>query len=172
MTEQITPNLLVENRDKTSLLIVVFFKRLLWEWGKQLADRPENVRLSSQGKFDSVIHRQTTEYLNNFFNKLKTKTLASDVLERVVQICDFMQQREYVKANDIYLRLSIGNAAWPIGVTMVGIHERSAREKIHASQVAHVLNDEATRKYIQSIKRLITFCQSIYPPDDMAKRVG
>ncbi len=30
--------------------------------------------------------------------------------------------RSYQKANDAYLRLSIGNAAWPIGVTFVGIH--------------------------------------------------
>ncbi len=33
------------------------------------------------------------------------------------------------------------------------IHERSAREKISADQVAHVLNDEVSRKYIQSLKR-------------------
>ena len=33
------------------------------------------------------------------------------------------------------------------------IHERSAREKISSDQVAHVLNDEVSRKYIQSVKR-------------------
>lgn len=33
------------------------------------------------------------------------------------------------------------------------IHERSAREKISTDQVAHVLNDEVSRKYIQSVKR-------------------
>lgn len=83
-----------------------------------------------------------------------------------------MQMRQYQRANDAYLRLSIGNAPWPIGVTMVGwvyhtchsiiqhtdsvdsIHERSAREKIQSDQVAHVLNDEVSRKYIQSLKRL------------------
>lgn len=64
-----------------------------------------------------------------------------------------MQTREYIKANDAYLRLSIGNAPWPIGVTMVGIHERSGREKIFSNNVAHVLNDEVSRKYIQSLKR-------------------
>jgi pre-mRNA-splicing factor 18 len=51
-------------------------------------------------------------------------------MARVTEICMYMQEREYLKANDSYLRLSIGNAPWPIGVTMVGIHERSAREKI------------------------------------------
>jgi pre-mRNA-splicing factor 18 len=64
-----------------------------------------------------------------------------------------MQSRQYQKANDAYLRLSIGNAAWPIGVTAVGIHERSAGEKITEDKVAHVLNDEVSRKYIQSVKR-------------------
>lgn len=80
--------------------------------------------------------------------------------------------RQYQRANDSYLRLSIGNAPWPIGVTMVGcaeilfatsltyiavasIHERSAREKISSDQVAHVLNDEVSRKYIQSLKRYV-----------------
>jgi hypothetical protein len=37
------------------------------------------------------------------------------------------------------------------------IHERSAREKISTDQVAHVLNDEVSRKYIQSLKRFVTF---------------
>ena len=32
--------------------------------------------------------------------------------------------------------MAVGNAPWPIGVTMVGIHERSAREKIFSNQVA------------------------------------
>lgn len=31
--------------------------------------------------------------------------------------------------------MAIGNAPWPMGVTMVGIHERSAREKIFTNQV-------------------------------------
>lgn len=30
---------------------------------------------------------------------------------------------------------------------------------------AHIMNDEATRKFIQAIKRLMTFCQRRYPTD-------
>ena len=41
--------------------------------------------------------------------------------------------------------------------TNYSIHERSAREKISADQVAHVLNDEVSRKYIQSLKRCVAF---------------
>jgi hypothetical protein len=39
----------------------------------------------------------------------------------IAKIAHYMQVREYLKANDAYLQLSIGNAPWPIGVTMVGV---------------------------------------------------
>lgn len=64
-----------------------------------------------------------------------------------------VKDRNYLAANDIYLKLAIGNAPWPIGVTHVGLHERSAREKIshvmNASSQAHIMNDEASRKFFQ-----------------------
>ena len=46
---------------------------------------------------------------------------------------------------------------------MVGIHERSGREKIQTDKVAHVMNNELQRKYLTSVKRLITFAQSKRP---------
>lgn len=49
-----------------------------------------------------------------------SQNLPADVLGRLGEIMHNMQIRQYQRANDSYLRLSIGNAAWPIGVTMVG----------------------------------------------------
>ena len=49
-----------------------------------------------------------------------SQNLPADVLGRLSEIIHYMQSRQYQRANDSYLRLSIGNAAWPIGVTMVG----------------------------------------------------
>jgi len=46
---------------------------------------------------------------------------------------------------------------------MVGIHERSGRSKIYKSQVAHILNDENTKKYLQSVKRVMSLVQRLYP---------
>ena len=46
----------------------------------------------------------------------------------------------FTKANDMYLEMAIGNAPWPIGVTMVGIHARTGREKIFAQNVARILH--------------------------------
>ena len=46
-----------------------------------------------------------------------------------------------------------------------GIHARPGREKIFSKNVAHVLNDELQRKFIQGLKRLITKAQQYFPTD-------
>ncbi|KAI6037661.1 Prp18 domain-containing protein [Pisolithus marmoratus] len=158
--------------DKLYPLIYYALKRTLKEWEEAMDERPEHVKRSTQGKTAAAIQVQSAEYLKPLFKTLRSRSLPSDVLVRIAEIVHYMQKRQYQKANDSYLRLSIGNAPWPIGVTMVGIHERSAREKISTDQVAHVLNDEVSRKYIQSLKRLLTFSQTKYPPDDSSQLMG
>ncbi|GBE88452.1 pre-mRNA splicing factor [Sparassis latifolia] len=158
--------------DKLYPVIYYALKRTLKEWEEWMDERPEHVKRTTQGKLAAATQRQSAEYLKPLFKLLRSRSLPADMLIRVAEIVHHMQKRQYQKANDSYLRLSIGNAPWPIGVTMVGIHERSAREKISADQVAHVLNDEVSRKYIQSLKRLLTFSQTKYPPEDVTQLMG
>lgn len=77
------------------------------------------------------------------------QSCSPDILARLVDVCKHLLVRDYIAANEAYMEMAIGNAPWPIGVTMVGIHARKGREKINDKNVAHVLNDEAQRKYIQ-----------------------
>ncbi|KAF4975223.1 hypothetical protein FZEAL_7961 [Fusarium zealandicum] len=115
---------------------------------------------------------QTRENMKPLFRKFEQGELDDDLLKPVIEIVQALQERRYVDANDGYLRLSIGKAAWPIGVTMVGIHERSAREKLHDGEKGHVMGDEVTRKYLQSIKRCLTFAQVRWPPTDLRQLMG
>lgn len=170
--ERINRTLLMKDRIKTRELIELFFHTLIKEWQADLDSRSNEIKKSTSGRMASATFQQTKEYLGPFFRMLKRDELPDDILSHVVDIVGFLQEREYVRANDTYLRMSIGNAPWPIGVTMVGIHERSAHEKINTGSVAHALNDEVTRKWIQSIKRLMTFCQKVHPPSDASKSMG
>ncbi|XP_011474545.1 pre-mRNA-splicing factor 18 isoform X3 [Oryzias latipes] len=138
---------------------------LLGVWAKDLNSREDLVKRSVQGKLASATHSQTESYLRPLFRKLRKKNLPADIKESITDIIKFMLEREYVKANDAYLQMAIGNAPWPIGVTMVGIHARTGREKIFSKHVAHVLNDETQRKYIQGLKRLMTICQKHFTTD-------
>ncbi|KTW31771.1 mRNA splicing protein PRP18 [Pneumocystis jirovecii RU7] len=160
------------NPDNVYIKILVYFETLIELWKKTLDERPDDIKESKQGKSILENQQKSQKDLQVFFNLLRKKTMKNDILEGVSKITYYCQRRQYVKANDAYLQLSIGNAAWPIGVTMVGIHERSAREKLHKGQTGHVLNDEATRKWLQAIKRLLTFIQSVKPPDDRNQLMG
>nr|XP_021153886.1 pre-mRNA-splicing factor 18 [Columba livia] len=146
-------------------IITKFLKFLLGVWAKELNAREDYVKRGVQGKLNSATQKQTESYLRPLFRKLRKRTLPADIKESITDIIKFMLQREYVKANDAYLQMAIGNAPWPIGVTMVGIHARTGREKIFSKHVAHVLNDETQRKYIQGLKRLMTICQKHFPTD-------
>lgn len=165
-------NLIKTDIDRVYPIIYYTLKSLLQEWADSLASRPDDIKHTMQGKLAAATQVQSADYLKPLFKKLRKRALTPDVLMRIAEIVHYMQKRQYRNANDSYLQLSIGNAPWPIGVTMVGIHERSGREKIFSSNVAHVLNDEVSRKYIQSLKRLMTFAQTKYPPEDISMMMG
>lgn len=80
-------------------------------------------------------------------------------MNHLLKIISYCEEGEFVKAHDEYMDVSIGRAAWPIGVTMVGIHARSGRAKIESANVAHVMNSELQRKYLTSVKRLMSYAQ-------------
>lgn len=105
----------------------------------------------------------TSKNMKYMYRGLKHGTLPDDVQRGLWLIVEAMQRRDYRDAMDVYLRVSIGNAPWPIGVTMVGIHERSAREKLNTNSQAHIMHDEASRKMLNGVKRCISFCQRRYP---------
>lgn len=62
--------------------------------------------------------------------------------------------REYIQANDKYIDLSVGNAPWPMGVAMLSITVRR-----NAPKVSHVLDEEMSRRWMLTIKRLISVSQ-------------
>lgn len=59
---------------------------------------------------------------------------------RILRAC---QDGEFVKANDAYILTAIGNAAWPIGITSVGMHARSAHDKMQTGQVGESVSATA-----------------------------
>ncbi|CZR54370.1 related to potassium channel regulatory factor [Phialocephala subalpina] len=146
-----------------------YFTMVLTEWESALQKEKRDT-FASKAAYNAMV--QSKENMTPLFRKFEKGDLDDGVLEPVVEIVKAAQEKRYVDANDGYLRLSIGKAAWPIGVTMVGIHERSAREKLHESDKGHVMGDEVTRKFLQSIKRCLSFAQVRWPPEDIRQLMG
>lgn len=153
------------NKDKDMDTIITLLKFILKLWENQLNCCSTEEKMTTKHKMARVIFTQTKEYMKPLFRKLKHKSLPEDILDSLRDITKHLLNRNYIAASDAYLEMAIGNAPWPIGVTMVGIHARTGREKIFSKNVAHVMNDETQRKYIQGLKRLMTKCQEYFPTD-------
>ena len=150
-----------------------YFTLLLSAWSSALSSRPAATATSTSGRQAHSAYVSSVQNMTPLFRLFEAESLSDAILGPMVEIVAAAQERRYVDANDGYLRLSIGKAAWPIGVTMVGIHERSAREKLHESDnAAHIMSDEVTRKFLQSIKRCLSFAQTRWPPEDLMQLMG
>ena len=75
-------------------------------------------------------YRQTERSFETLYARLEAGEVHHEIRACLSMIIDAIEQRNYQRANEIYLQLSIGNQAWPIGVTSIGIHDRSAREAL------------------------------------------
>ena len=142
-------------------------RRWFKAWRDDLDARGEEARSSREGrKADDRYHLQLS-YFKPLFQHLERRDLNEEIKVGLWEIVEAARNRNYQQANQLYLNLSIGTAPWPIGVTSVGIHERSAREKISFSWngEAHIMNDEATRKYLQALQQLLRHVQRLFPTD-------
>ena len=185
------PNLITDPTKKPDLThlysqLATHFTAVLTEWSISLSTRTPEVKSSTTGLAATRTYQSVLTDLTPLFRRFEAQTLPITLLTPITQIVHAAQARQYVRANDLYLQLAIGKAAWPIGVTMVGIHERSAREKLHEhgpkrgdgtgqaneNKEAHILADESTRKFLQSMKRCLSYSQTRWPPDDLGQLMG
>lgn len=145
--------------------LVSYIKRMMAEWGKDIDKMPEEVRRTGDGKQTILQYKATQKSFQVLYDRIEQGTLVEDMKQALWKIVVFMKKRNYSAAMQLYVKISIGNAPWPIGVTSVGIHDRSAREKISHSfnGQAHIMNDEGMRKILHGLKRLLTWIQQEYP---------
>jgi pre-mRNA-splicing factor 18 len=142
------------------------------DWLQDLRSRPVEAAETASGKHAYHEYKTTIMAFQYLFDQLVSRTLPEDVRKGVWLMVQAMKERNYMHANAILLNaIAIGNSPWPVGVTQVGIHTKSAaREKISTTHLnknaaAHIMGDEATRKYLHGLKRLLTVMQRIYPTD-------
>lgn len=157
--------------------LISYINLLLATWQKTIDNaNTSSISNSTSHMNSSKILPQVVSDLTPLIHRLSTLSLPTHLLTPLTRILSLTQQRHYRAATDAYLLLSIGRAAWPIGVTMVGIHERSAREKLHEKDDAvtktNILGDETMRRWLQSVKRCISFAQGRWPPDDLGQLMG
>lgn len=114
--------------------VYLWLKKMLEEWDEYVIKKITPAeKLTIDGRESIAIYRQCLRFFKPLFTIIRERELSELILDYLYEIAHYCLRRDYVKAHDKYLELSIGNSPWPMGVTMVGIHERSGRSKIFTS---------------------------------------
>lgn len=135
----------LENVQVLSIKIRIYLKNLIKSW------ELTNVNLD-------LLHEIKVDIIDLLY-KLRKQKLPSDMIISLSTIIHYLNLHEFNQANQAYLKLSIGNVAWPIGIRNIGIHERAADRKL-VSKSANIMINDKTRRWIVSIKRMITWCEN------------
>lgn len=131
----------------------LYIHDILERWTQECANNNESS--------SSELLAQSKRDLLPLLVQLRKHLLSHELLVSLCTILYHLQQAQWSLALQSYMQLSIGNVAWPIGVTQIGIHERAAHSKIAGREkVANVVRDDCTRRWITAVKRLATFVET------------
>ncbi|KAI3652013.1 hypothetical protein MP228_003316 [Amoeboaphelidium protococcarum] len=173
----ISKTLAINDPSKCQKLLYVYFKKLLMEWDEYITVKEEEEQEASSAagigerNKDLVVERKlfntSQDYMKPFFHMLKAKKMEGEILQHVACIAQNIYACDFAKALDYYMKLSIGNKAWPIGITAAILHERKALDRISGRNISHPLNNETVRRWVQCLKRLITFKEKMHLSADV-----
>jgi len=151
--------------DAASHSVMAWIRAMLRAWETALTDRAPKEEKLANFKTEKAQYRQAKQYLKPLRRSLRDGEVEPGVIFSLSKITEHCSKRHYKSANEAYMRLAIGNQAWPMGVSMITFHDRPNRREIDEGKTAHILDDETTRKYVQMVKRLVTFAEQHWPVD-------
>merc|ERR1711874_766746 len=129
---------------------------------------------------DAKAVQQTRQALTPLLQQLKSKAVPKDLLEKLAIFADLAEQREYSKANDVYVAITIGKALWHShldlgqqrahwgGGCQLRTMQKQVVEKDHKNATLFD-TDPSVQRYVHALKRLVTYMQSVQPSADPSK---
>lgn len=173
------PDVDVHLMDKSDM-IRGWIRKSLKTWEKELADLPDEEKKKPMIKTAIAAHRQVRRDVRPLQKRLRVYAMDPQLLDKIHTIVSRADQREYRSAAEAYIDLTVGKAMWPLGMghggsmlmeDAIGLHDReNLMKNKQLKDVSSQLNDEVTRKYVQSLKRLMNQAQNYWPPDAPSNR--
>lgn len=121
------------NKSHDIEVCLTLLKFLLWKWNEQVNSVSANEKMKTKTKIARATFTQTRLYLKPLLKKLKSNKIPDDIFDSLTEIIKHLLKRNYIAASDSYLTMAIGNAPWPIGVTMVYMLKKTIYTEILTS---------------------------------------
>lgn len=146
--------------------LFIWFNSVFQQWEKDLkeANLNENPNESSKDKLRNTnLLRQCRRYCKPLLSMFKQGSTPKYFLEKLFELMIYTMNRDYIKANECYYALAIGKSPWPKAEGKFSIHHRHTDRIRKPSDIAHIFNNETTKKYLHGIKRVVSYCQGKNP---------
>lgn len=153
--------------ESESAFAVEFWRRAVRQWEAIMTGQASDADVHDLPHELATGFVEMKSHIKPYFRGMVKGELPEEVVAATNSMAVRARQREYTEAAEVYMDLAIGRAAWPIGQAPTGIHARSARTRLMGQGVAHVLNDERTRKYLTALKSVLSFVQWRFPRHEL-----
>eukprot|EP00747_Dinoflagellata_sp_TGD_P169346 gnl/TRDRNA2_/TRDRNA2_198119_c0_seq1.p1 gnl/TRDRNA2_/TRDRNA2_198119_c0~~gnl/TRDRNA2_/TRDRNA2_198119_c0_seq1.p1 ORF type:complete len:331 (+),score=58.17 gnl/TRDRNA2_/TRDRNA2_198119_c0_seq1:79-1071(+) len=137
--------------------------------------------MSASEKPDAKAVQSAREALLPLLQQLQKGTCQKALLGNLSDFADLAMQREYSKANDVYIAITIGKATWHSDLDLgeqrahwgQGCQLRTMQRQV-VSKDRSIVNlfdtDPVVQRYVHGLKRLVTHIQSVQPSVDPSKQ--
>mmetsp|Transcript_12513 Transcript_12513/g.24385 ORF Transcript_12513/g.24385 Transcript_12513/m.24385 type:complete len:494 (-) Transcript_12513:37-1518(-) len=124
----------------------------------------------SSAMFQSVAKlKETIEALKPLLKQLRFRKVNEEALTSLHQVVQFAAGRDYVRANQLYVGMTMGKKTWHNSIVCFQQqqnHGGSVRKILKQSELVDFDWDPVMQAYMHALKRLIQFVQCVRPPDN------
>lgn len=135
---------------------------------------------SGEHRADAKATKDTREAFVPLLQQLKRNAVPKDLLRQIADFADLSAQREYAKANDVYIAITIGKALWHTHLDLGnqrahwtgGTDGRTMQRQVVEKDYKNASlfdSDPLVQRYVHALKRLVTYMQSVQPNSDPSK---
>jgi len=124
----------------------------------------------SSAMFQSMAKlKETIEALKPLLKQLRFRKVNEEALKSLHQVVQFAADRDYVRANQLYVGMTMGRKTWHNSIVCFQQqqnHGGSVRKILKQSELLDFDWDPVMQAYMHALKRLIQFVQCVRPPDN------
>ena len=107
------------------------------------------------------LYRQYLHNIAPLVEVLEDGVCPLQILKCLVAIFCAMEDRDFLRAENEYFALTIGNEAWKIGIYSGGQHERARTMRLHRGTVSHIMNNRVVLLAMHAVKALMGDIQKV-----------
>lgn len=143
--------------------LYIWINNCFQKWLHYIKDKNSQESNKIEARKRIGLYQQSKKFIRPLLKLLLEKNLPSHLVDKIFEAMIYCMNKDYIQSNQKYYELAIGLSPWPKGEKSFTIHSRYVDRSRTSADVAYILNDDITKKYLLAFKRILTINQKIFP---------